>query len=359
MNSTYPIVFMAAAVIYFLLTSIHTPHEGQEIKEIWHGHVIWVNSSEVPGQSANTNVTPGPDIRTNLRTTSKEPFTVHQPTLRPEPINLDKDIEEINVNKLRVPTSRVARRRGRVSTEPKLWGKKDNGKYDEVAKVMKALDDLDIDSFLCHGSALGAHRNHGWISGDKDADLIVMSTDSKKIEKALKMASYNPGHSKGTFKPQTDGRGPGGGGFGYHVQLKSEKYMDLWLYEEVSDEKVQLIGYERGAHRWCKKYNRPQICKAWPKSWLYKMEYVPFGPYLMASAHKEFLDYMYSDTWRYMCGGWAKGKTSCSRFYNSQTFVFWSQDKEGNRVATAKKGNKTQHQFVVKNGEYKLKYINP
>lgn len=247
----------------------------------------------------------------------------------------------------------------RKSTAPKLWDKKDNNKYDEVAAIMKALDERDIDSFLCHGSALGAHRNHGWISGDKDADLIVMSTDSKKIEKALKMASYNPGHSKGTFKPQTDGNGPGYGGFGYHVKLKSEMYIDLWLYEEVSDEKVQLIGYERGAHRWCKKYNRLKTCKAWPKSWLYKIEYVPFGPYLMASAHKEFLDYMFSDTWRYMCGGWAKGKTSCSKFHNSQTFVFWSQDNEGNRVATAKKGNKTQHQFVVKNGEYKLKYINP
>jgi len=98
MNSTYPIVFMAALVIYFLLMSIHTPHEGQEIKEIWHGHVIWMNSSEVPGQS-NTSVTPGPDTKTNLRTTSKEPFTVYEPATREAPVDFDKDIEEIKQQK--------------------------------------------------------------------------------------------------------------------------------------------------------------------------------------------------------------------------------------------------------------------
>jgi len=321
---SYIVMFGACICIILLVAARHPGPGRQKIKEILHGRVYWITDSDEIDSNKNASIP------------SK---------LRSEKLTKVEAIPKI------VDVSH--------GTAPKLWDKKDNNKYDEVAAIMKALDERDIDSFLCHGSALGAHRNHGWISGDKDADLIVMSTDSKKIEKALKMASYNPGHSKGTFKPQTDGNGPGYGGFGYHVQLKSERYIDLWLYEEVSDEKVQLIGYERGAHRWCKKYTRPQICKAWPKSWLYKIEYVPFGPYLMASAHKEFLDYMYSDTWRYMCGGWAKGKTSCSKFYNSQTFVFWSQDKEGNRMATAKKGNKTQHQFVVKNGEYKLKYINP
>ena len=263
----------------------------------------------------------------------------------------------------------VKKRQKMLSTAPKLWDKKDNNKYDEVAAIMKALDDQGIDSFLFGGSALGAHRNHGWIVGDKDADFIVMSTNSTKIDDALKEAGYSfvrkpygaavgATSLSGTFGYNTDGKGPGNGGFGYHINLFAQKknngiYIDLWLFEEVSDEKVQLIGYERGAHRWCKKYWK-ESCYPFPKSYLYPVKYVPFGPYLMASASEKYLESnnQYGKTWNTKCGGWSRGNVDCSRYYNSQTFVFWSQDKEGNRVATAKKGNKIQHQFVVKNGEF-------
>ena len=133
MNSTYPIVFMAALIIYFLLTSIHTDHEGQEIKEIWHGHVIWENSSEVSPYNQgvaselspyNQGVASEQDTKTNLRSTSKEPFTVYEPENRPA-IDFDKDIEEIRKQKPKEVSN----------LQPKI-----NHSYDKIHKFLHNVD---------------------------------------------------------------------------------------------------------------------------------------------------------------------------------------------------------------------------
>ena len=62
-----------------------------------------------------------------------------------------------------------------------------------------------------------------------------------------------------------------------------------------------------------------------------------------------------------MCGGCVYFETNCkncSDLYGNQTFVFWSKDEQGNKVATAKKGNKVENEFVVKNDTlYILRHV--
>ena len=235
----------------------------------------------------------------------------------------------------------------------KLWDKKDGSEYDDVATLIQSLHDAGIDSFLYGGSGIGAYRNHGWIVGDRDADLLVMSTNLTKIESVLRSSKFN-------FNVNTDGKGlPRNSGFGYHVNIRNSKYVDLWLFKDVADEKIQCIGYKRGCHRWCNKYIKKE-CNKLPKSWIYPVRHVPFGPYLMPSIHEDYLDFLYSKTWKYMCGGCVYFETNCkncSDLYGNQTFVFWSKDEQGNKVATAKKGNKVENEFVVKNDTYTLRHV--
>jgi len=86
---SYFVMFGACICIILLVAARHHPPSRQKIKEIWHGRVYWENSSEV--SMASPDKPEMPDIKTNLRTTSKEPFNDHEPTI--EPINFDKDIE--------------------------------------------------------------------------------------------------------------------------------------------------------------------------------------------------------------------------------------------------------------------------
>ena len=88
---SYMVMFGACICIILLVAARHHPPSRQKIKEIWHGRVYWENSSEV--SMASPDKPEMPDIKTNLRTTSKEPFNDHEPTI--EPINFDKDIENI------------------------------------------------------------------------------------------------------------------------------------------------------------------------------------------------------------------------------------------------------------------------
>jgi len=242
----------------------------------------------------------------------------------------------------------------------KLWGNSDNWsqsemyKYEAVANIINTLRQVGIDSFLTGGSALGAYRNHGWFSWDKDADLIVVSTDYVKIEQALKSIPIYF-YETSTHKNVTADIPSDKGGFGYHVSIPGvgkhkTPYIDLWLFEKNKDNKLQCKGFNNGCQRWCQQHSQ-KTCKPLSHSLFYPINYVPYGPYLMPTIQKPYLDFVYGKSWPSKCG---YRKTSCSDRYRTDVFVFSSKDGDGNVIETAKIGAIVKHRFVIKGGEYQL-----
>ena len=236
---------------------------------------------------------------------------------------------------------------------PNNWSQSEMFKYDAVANIINAFHRVGIDSFLTGGSALGAYRNHGWFSWDKDADLVVVSTDYDKIERALKSISLYF-YESATHKNVTVDIPSDKGGFGYHVSIPQvgkhkTPYIDLWLFEKTKT-KLQCKGFHNGCQRWCRKHSQ-KTCKPLSETLFYPPNYVPYGPYLMPTIRKPYLDFRYGNTWPLKCG---YDKRSCSSRYNTDMFVFSSKDYKGNIIETAKIGEEVKHSFVIKNGKYTL-----
>jgi hypothetical protein len=243
----------------------------------------------------------------------------------------------------------------RVSTKSKLWFKKDQFKYDAVASIIDAFDAVGINSFLHSGSVLGAFRNHGWFSWDKDCDLIVLTTDNNVVTSVLKSINLVPRATS----------------FGFAVDLPtSEKdgkfgttpYIDVWMYE-VNGNNLKCVGNKKegGCTSWCRDVNDWLECSDFSIEWYYPPIFVPFGPYLLPAPRKDYLDYYFGETWRTKCGGhqcflgwicWYSG--DCSQYYNSDIFVFSSIDEKNNMIEIGKKGGVVKHTFAVKNGVYTL-----
>ena len=237
---------------------------------------------------------------------------------------------------------------------PENWSQSDMYKYKAVANIINAFRQVGIDSFLTGGSALGAYRNHGWFSWDKDADLIVVSTDYVKIEQALNTIPIYF-YETSTHKNVTADIPSNKGGFGYHVSIPGvgkhkTPYIDLWLFEKNKDNKLQCKGFNNGCQRWCQQHSK-KTCKPISRNWIYPFHYVPYGPYLMPTIRKPYLDFVYGKSWPSKCGD---GKAPCSDRYRTDVFVFSSKNDDGNRVETAKIGDVVKHRFVIKGGEYQV-----
>ena len=265
---------------------------------------------------------------------------------------------EVTVTPITTNISVQAKTRDLVSVKkwgnPNNWSKSDMHKYDSVAKIISAFRQVGIDSFLTGGSALGAYRNHGWFSWDKDADLVVVSTDYPKIERALKSIPLYF-YESSTHKDVTETIPENTGGFGYHVSIPyfgkhKTPYIDLWLFEKTKDDKLQCIGFNHGCQRWCRQHSR-KTCEPLDIKWFYPFNYVPYGPYLMPTIRKPYLDFVYGNDWSSKCG---YNKTPCSSRYKTEMFVFTTNDYDGNIIKTAKIGDTVKHRFVIKGGKYKL-----
>ena len=242
----------------------------------------------------------------------------------------------------------------------KLWGNTENWsqsdmyKYEAVANIINAFRQVGIDSFLTGGSALGAYRNHGWFSWDKDADLIVVSTDYVKIEQALNSIPIYF-YETSTHKNVTADIPSNKGGFGYHVSIPGvgkhkTPYIDLWLFEQTKNNELQCKGFNNGCKRWCRQHSA-KTCKPISRNWVYPLNYVPYGPYLMPTIRKPYLDFVYGKSWPSKCG---YGKAPCSDRYRTDVFVFSSKNDDGNVIETAKIGDVVKHRFVIKSGEYQV-----
>ena len=237
----------------------------------------------------------------------------------------------------------------RQHTAPKRWKAGNDVRYDTVAKIIRAFDDAEIDSFIMAGAALGAHRHHGWMPWDKDSDILVMSTNKAKIDNILQSNNIS-------FKHQRDGTGPGKDGFGYHIYItRSNKYIDLWLFESISANEIQCKGINGGCKRWCNKYTESPMCKPLVKEYFYPVQLVPYGNYLMPCGREAYLDFYYSKSWRTKCRGWVHGKQKCVDFYKTTDFVFHDVDENGYKMEILKQDSKIKHIFTIINGTYTLK----
>lgn len=210
-----------------------------------------------------------------------------------------------------------------------LWGKKDNYKYDMVERIMKTLGTYRIDSFLMAGSALGAYRNHGWFYWDKDCDIMIMNSNIKRIKRIL--TEMNISHSYTSF--------------GFHVNISSAErpYIDLWLYEQRG-EKILCVG-SVGSGETCQDFCNvveKKVCDPMPAEWFYPKKMVPYGPYLLPTAHKDYVNWKYGTSWLKYCGN-----RPCSHYYDKEQFV---EVKDGKEIA--RKAGKIVHVFEVKNGTY-------
>jgi hypothetical protein len=222
----------------------------------------------------------------------------------------------------------------RVFRSPKksdivLWGEKDNHKYDTVANIMNTLGTYRIDSFLMAGSALGAYRNHGWFFWDKDCDIMVMNTDVKQVKRIL--TEMNISHSYTSF--------------GFHVNIGNVErpYIDIWLYQQRGDKVVCTgsVGTGETCQDFCRVVEK-KVCDPMPAEWLYPVKSVPYGPYLLPTARKEYVDWKYGKGWWKYCG-----KRLCSYYHDKEQFV---EVKDGKEIA--RKAGKIVHVFEVNNGTY-------
>ena len=199
-------------------------------------------------------------------------WTMHMP---PEPVH---DVK-------RTTTTTTTRTR----TTTKRWKTRTELKYDVVAAVINALNDAGIDAFLYGGSALGAYRNHGWFSWDKDADLLVLSSNHGLIQSVLDALPSISNYS--THMRLNSGHKYGVTDFGYHIVLPpndSHLYIDLWLAEHLPGNQIRLVSGDA----WCDAVGQRSraSCKPMPKEWFYPPLIVPYGPYLMPTPRSKYVE---------------------------------------------------------------------
>ena len=172
-----------------------------------------------------------------------------------------------------------------------VYGSTNPKAYDALKRLMDEFAREGVTSFLVTGSVIGALRHGGIIPWDKDMDIAVVNATASLVERvavAAKMPSY---------KPTTDGVGPGSGGFGYMIGTGTKQYIDVWMFTE-SDGKLQCTGIDNGCRRWYKKYRNadPPI---YNEDMFFPLKQVKFGPYMMPvpSQTERYLDFKYKH-WR-------------------------------------------------------------
>ena len=179
----------------------------------------------------------------------------------------------------------------RIPTTTKRWKTQTELKYDVVSVTINALDAVGIDAFLYGGSALGAYRNHGWFSWDKDADLLVLSSNHGLIQSVLDALPSISSHS--THMRLNSGHKYGVTDFGYHIVLPasvndSHPYVDLWLAEHLPGNQIRLVSGDA----WCDAVGQRSraSCQPMPMEWFYPPVFVPYGPYLMPTPRSKYVE---------------------------------------------------------------------
>ena len=197
--------------------------------------------------------------------------------------------------------------------------------YKYAAHVVEVFARHGIALLLTGGSLLGAQRHLGILPwGDKDFDFLVLSTDKAAIDRVLDTSlSYEWSYNR-------DGVGPGEWGFGYHIKLPIDMYVDLWLFgptDETGSE-IQCQGIEGGCLRWYAEYlgHAPPVHNT---KVILPPSQVRFGPYLFPAPHNPdaYLDRDFKGDWRKYCKGYNEGVEPCDEGLTDR-FVFVFKDGE-------------------------------
>ena len=126
--------------------------------------------------------------------------------------------------------------------------------YRFTYRIVNAFLHDSVPIYLFSGSVLGARRHHGVVPFDKDVDFALFSTNTTYIEHVLGTLNIK-------WSYNTDGKGPGNTGFGYHLYTPFKHYVDIWLFDYVHDgQKVTCVGVRNG----CK----PSV-SVFPGKWAY------------------------------------------------------------------------------------------
>ena len=215
--------------------------------------------------------------------------------------------------------------------------KKYNREYTWLKRFINVFLQHDIKLVASSGTLLGSRRHFGIIPWDnQDFDFMVLSTNTTMINYVLDTVlnikwSYN-----------TDGVGSGNGGFGYHIETPFKRYVDFWLYQNVTDKYIQCVGVSNGCKRWYNKYWKSDPPLFELKN-IFPIIYIPFGPLMILGPYNVdyTLDIFYTDRWKTYCKGWRYGKQKCSSLYARYAFVI--QNKEN--ISTLQKGEKKYFSF--------------
>ena len=111
--------------------------------------------------------------------------------------------------------------------------------YALTYKLIGELQNQQINVTLTYGSHLGAMRHHGVIPfEEKDVDLAVFSTDTSKIERAIRTTLDTQPHLNLTFK-ESD--------FGFQIPATKEllTYIDVWMFKnDASGNTTTCVGHQ-------------------------------------------------------------------------------------------------------------------
>ena len=201
---------------------------------------------------------------------------------------------------------------------------------DPIYKVVYALFDAfeknGVPACLILGSFLGAERHAGVIPfGEKDADIALFSTNTSLIEEIIDDVAGST-----MWHRNTDGKGPGSDGFGYHVGERyvagsseryiagSNYYIDIWLYEQQGSA-VKCVGHHGGCVRWMRKYRNNPKWYNFDFDDFFPFRYLKFGSReLPVPRTTQFLQTWYPK-WQSKCG--YKGQSECSDLMSVYKFA--------------------------------------
>lgn len=147
--------------------------------------------------------------------------------------------------------------------------------YALTYKLIRELQNQQINVTLTYGSHLGAMRHHGVIPfEEKDVDLAVFSTNTSKIERAIRTTLDTQPHLNLTFH-ESD--------FGFQIPPTKEltTYIDVWMFKnDASGNTTTCVGHQL-PKKSCKTWY--QHFKAKPPP-IYKLDaWVPFRTQLFGT----------------------------------------------------------------------------